>query len=254
MFMRLVQFKIKTDQLSGLRQEYETVVVPALGDIDGCRFAGLIHSARNPDECMSLTLWNTPDHIEAYERSGKYAELLKGLEPYFSDSSKWKIQLSEDSTLEYAPVPEEPVVHANPIGAAMDNNAPGQLPRDTMYLRIVYITIKPGMLDEFRTIYNEEIIPTLRSVQGCRIAYLTESIENREQIYSVTIWDSQADAEKYETSGQFDELTGKIRHTFSELFQWKMELDKQVGGQTATSEDLTIESYAIVTGRNFDLK
>jgi heme-degrading monooxygenase HmoA len=70
-------------------------------------------------------------------------------------------------------------------------------------------------------------------------------------VISVTIWNSKEDADKYERSGLFEELIEKVKHTFSELFQWKMALEKDVQGRINTSGDLKVAHYNMVMGRRF---
>jgi heme-degrading monooxygenase HmoA len=249
--MRFLHIKIKPEKLPELRQFYETAVIPALQNLPGCRHASLIHSAHHEDECISLTLWDSQENAEAYAQSGLFQELLQASQPFLADSSEWKIELSEELKLEYRPVAEEPVVKSYVVAAAAKAEALPQEPFAVMYLRIVSSKIKPGKKEEFRRLYTEEIIPALRGVNGCRYAYLTESLEAQHEVISVTIWDSQREAENYEHSGLFEQLNKKVKHTFSDLYQWKMALEKTYGGQAATSDDQTVEHYSIVTGRSF---
>jgi heme-degrading monooxygenase HmoA len=251
MYMRLLQIKIKPEKLPALRQFYETTVIPALQKLRGCRHASLIHSTHREDECISLTLWDSQENAEAYARSGLFQQLLQATQPFFADSSEWKIQLSEELKLEYLPVPEEPVMKSYNVDSTAVAKALPEAQTGFMYLRIVSAKIKPGKLEEFRRLYAEEIMPALRDVPGCRYAFLTESLEAQNEIVSVTIWDTRQEAENYEQSGLFDQLTQKVKHTFSELYQWKMALEQAHRGQAATSEDLTVKHYSVVTGKSF---
>src|SRR5574341_935625 len=117
MFMRIVQTNIRSELLGQVRAHYERRVIPTLQEVPGCLFAGLLQSVSHPDECLSMTLWDDPAHAEAYEKSGVFRELLNEAKPYFSDSSEWKIQLSEDLRLEYEPIADKPVVRSYSIMA-----------------------------------------------------------------------------------------------------------------------------------------
>jgi heme-degrading monooxygenase HmoA len=94
-------------------------------------------------------------------------------------------------------------------------------------------------------------LPALRQVKGCRYAYLTENAKEKNRIISLTIWDSKQDAEAYEQSGLFESLKTKIEHTFAEIYQWKMQLEKDSGGQVVTSEEMTVGGYKVVAGKSF---
>ena len=251
MYMRLVQAKFKSEALPKIRQIYDEKIIPLLQKTEGCLYVSVIKSELHPDEGMSITLWKSQAHAEAYEKSGLYRKNLNEIKPHLSDASEWKIQLSKDMKLEYQPVSVEPMVKTY---ASLAQNDEKILPQEKIHLtniRFVFAKVQPGKREEFRNIYSNEIIPALRSVKGCRYAYLTESTEDRNEIISVTIWDSKMDADEYEKSGLFDEFVGKLKHTFSELYQWKVAHEKETGKKTVTSEDLTVEYYSIITGKSF---
>ncbi len=161
MFMRLVQMQVKRDSIDKLSKKYREEVIPRLGKTDGCRFASLVQSAGNLDECMSLTLWQSASAAEAYVKSGTYAALLDSLTPYLAETSEWKVKLTEDQRIEYVPVAEEPSVKAYNVTLA-----PGDLGivsgnPDALYVRVLSVRLKPDGMDEFRKIYEHEILPAL---------------------------------------------------------------------------------------------
>ena len=251
MYMRLIQAKYKPDSLSKIRQIFDEKIIPRLQKTPGCLYICLMKSQFHQDEAISMSLWDTKTSVEDYEKSGLYNEFLEEIKPHLSESSEWKIQLSKDLTLEYQPVPEEPVVKSYSTTVQTDEKIPAHETTSLMYLRITSAKIQPGKMEELRKIYSEEIIPSLRTVRSCRYAFLTENIEKENEAISITIWDSKQDADDYETSGLFDKLIDKVKHTFSELYQWKMALEKEHTAQVAISEDVTIKSYGVVTGKNF---
>lgn len=249
MYMRFVQLKVKPDKYSAMYGHYTDEVIPTLQKVKGCLYACLIRSEHHEDECISMTLWEDRRHAEAYEKSGVFGELLRQAAPHLADASEWRIHLSEDLKLEYAPVPATPVVNSFNITAEKSSHS---VPHgQSLFVRIVSPQIREGKTDEFRKIYTEEVLPALRSVPECRYAYLTENVKETNQLLSVTIWDSHQHAEAYEQSGVFAALIDKLKHTFSEVYQWKMQLQKESAGQVVTSQDLTVEGYSVVTGKSF---
>jgi heme-degrading monooxygenase HmoA len=80
---------------------------------------------------------------------------------------------------------------------------------------------------------------------------LTQSIHQKDEFISVTIWDSEKDAEAYEKSGKFAELAEMLRKTFSQFYLWKMSLEKNYSAKVTTSEDMKVEKYDLITGRSF---
>ncbi len=250
MFMRLVQLNVETQNKSEFNFVYQKEVIGRLQKTPGCRFAGLIESGAEESEFISLTLWDTQEHAEDYENSGVYSELLGKLKPYLQASSEWKIQLSENLELEYKPVTEEPVIKKYSVQARGDKMEENKID-SRLYVRIVSLSIQDGKEDEFKKIYTDEIIPALLSTQGCKYAYLTQSVQDISGFISVTIWDSKEDADIYESSGKFKELVDKVSYTFSQFYRWKMALEREYDANIKTSEDMKVASYNLVTGENF---
>ena len=250
MFMRLVEVKVKPESSENLAALYAQRIVPVLQQTPGCIYASLIRSTANPDESISLTLWETSRDADVYEQSGTFQRLIAEAQPYFSDSTEWKIQLSKDLTLEYTPVSEEPVVRSF-TETTPSANRPLLADTGRLFIRILSVKLQPGKTEEFARIYQTEILPVLRSVQGCRYAFLTEGVEERNEVISLTIWDSKDAADIYESSGLFRKLTRKVRHTFSELYQWKMAAERRSNVQVTTTEDLDVKGYHVVSGKTF---
>jgi heme-degrading monooxygenase HmoA len=250
MFMRLVQLNVEIQMIDNFRETYNKDIISRLQKMPGCRFVGLIESGTEESEFISLTLWDTQEQADSYEKGGIYEELLGKLKPYLRNSSEWKIQLSENLELEYKPVAEEPVIKRYSVQALADSSSAGNID-SRLYVRIVSVSIQDGKEDEFRQIYMDEIIPALLATRGCRYAYLTQSIQEANGFISVTIWDSKSDADLYESSGKFSELVDKVAHTFSQFYRWKMALESDYNANIKTSEDMKVEKYNLVTGKNF---
>ncbi len=250
MYMRFVYLRVKPEKIAAFETFYENRVAPTPRQMKGCLFASLIQSEAHADECISMTLWNALEDAQDYEQSGRYDALIKENEPYLADSSEWRIQLSDDLTLEFKPVKEPPVVQAFPVATASVDAAPTEAGSSPMYLRIVSAKLRPGQFEAFRQHYTEEVIPALLAQKGCRYAYLTQGVED-DEILSVTLWDRKAYADAYELSGRFDQLIELAEPMLSSLFQWKMSLDPSQQATVATSDDLTVEGYHVVTCQSF---
>lgn len=249
MYMRLVRIKAKIDVLTGFVSYYETKIIPTLERVNGCHYAGLMQSVLHPDQCLSLTMWNSWADAEAYEQGGVFASLLDESKPYFLESSEFQIRLSENLTLEYTPVPEEPVVSAMPVIASNTRQLHTGAAR---WLRTVALKIRPGKVEEFRQIYVDQVIPALRDVQGCRYIYLTEDPEKPDEVISITSWESEQDAKRYEQSGLFQKLLESQKDLLTDLYQWKREQEKDHVSRVATSEDLMVEQYTVLIGKDLN--
>ncbi len=249
MFMRFVQLKLDAERFAEFRKLYDERVIPVLHATPGCLYASLIQSIGEAGECISMTIWDKQESADAYEQHGTYSVLLKGITAYLAESSEWKVQLSKDLTMEYERVTEEPVVQAYQVTTPQaSRNVPEE---NALYVRIVSPVVREGMEAEFQKIYKESILPTLRMVKGCRYVYLTKSSGEANRFLSVTIWDRKQDAEEYERSGMFDKLTEELRPTLSDLYQWKMQLDRKPQKSGTTPVDLAVAGYTVVTGKSF---
>ncbi len=251
MFMRFVQLKLNPKNISEFKEFYENEVTQELKNTDGCLFAGLIKSEPNEQEFISLTFWQSLEHAENYESRGAYKKLLEKTKQFLSESAEWKVQLSENMELKYGPVEEEPVIEKFIV--AVQNKKSDDLIIDSknMFIRILSIRIENDKLDEFKKLYSDIIVPSLKGIASCRYMFLIESVNAENEFISATIWDSKEDADEYESSEKFRELTEKVQHTFSKLYLWKMSFEKEYGAKIQTSEDFKVQRYDFIVGKSF---
>lgn len=73
----------------GAWEEYERiwseVVLPTVGEIPGLERRMLIHSTEDPDEGMSLSLWDSADSLQNYIDSGQLDQLSSRLAHVYKD-------------------------------------------------------------------------------------------------------------------------------------------------------------------------
>ena len=247
MYLRFVHLKIKPEAFLSFEAWYRKTVIPHLQKMEGCIVANLIQSAADKSECISLSIWQSPSHAQTYEKSDTYRQFQKEIRSYLADSSEWRIHLSEDYTLVSEPVPEEPIVKSFTVMQETGHvNDYGSL-----FVRFVSPKVHPGKREEFVKLYEEEILPVLHQVDGCLYAALSTSASDPDQLISLTICKNKRDADRYENSGQFEELVKKVRHTFSGIYQWKMQLERESGHPVFTTDDIVVEGYRVVTGTMF---
>ncbi len=250
MFMRFLQLKIDSQSMTEFKEFYENTIFPRLQKMPGCLFAGLIGS-KNNNEFVSLTFWQTLEQAENYEKKGVFKNLFDDSKPFLSESTEWKINLSDKMELEYTQVIEEPVIKKYSVRAQKNKDEEISISDANMFVRVVSVKIHKSKLEEFKKLYSEIIIPELKSVKGCRYVYLIESINEEDEFISLTIWDNKEDADEYESKGKFTELVKKVRHTFSQFYLWKMALEKDYNAKVQTTEDLRVDHYNLVAGKNF---
>lgn len=249
MYLRLVQAKVQPDLIAEIKYHYEKEILPTLENTEGCLYAGLVQNTRRKDEGISLTLWRSEADVQAYEHSGEFAKLLEVLRPYFSDLSEWKLALSEDLQVEYAPVAREPEVRS--YVSALESGA--ALPRvgtlENLHLRVVSINVQEGKVDLFRSLYKDHILPVLRQYPGCMLVQLAQSIVHAQEFISVTVWNTTLAARDYEESGAFERLKQILKPALSGLSRWSLDAERGQQLAAATDQDLEVETYTIVAGR-----
>lgn len=250
MFIRFVEASIRIKDTLKLEQVYSDLIMPVLEDTAGCIFAGLLKNLDRPKEYISLTIWDKQESAEKYIASGKYDQNVDQVRVLFEESAEWKIQLSEDNMVEYTPVSNNPVVESYPIDVD-DKPLSEIVSSGRSYLRIISHKVREGAQEEFSKIYQTEILPKLKKVDGCKYAFLVDNSGNDGEMLSLSIWESQEHITRYEEDGQFDRFLDKLSHTLGDLYQWKMALNDSSSTKTITSQDIGIDKYTLITGKKF---
>ncbi len=251
MFLRFVYSRLKSELVEEFRKTYTEKVIARLEKVPGCLYCGLIVTEPDKAEGISLTLWETLEQQENYEKSGQYLENLNNVRKFLSDSSIQKVNLSGDLKLEYGFVQNEPEISSYSSIAQSDDSIPSRENEFIANLRLVTVKIQPDKLLEFRQLYNDKIIPELRKVKGCRFAVLSESMETTNELISITFWDSEADMDNYERGGKFTELNDIVKHTYTDAFRWKLAKSEHDSKKTVTGDDLQVKYYRLLTGKVF---
>ncbi|MBA7693887.1 hypothetical protein ES703_102483 [subsurface metagenome] len=85
-----------------------------------------------------------------------------------------------------------------------------------MYIRMTFFKVKPGKMDELRNLYLNEVIPVHKGHKGIRFVHLLEGLDYKDEGVSVTAWDTKADVEAYERSGDYENLLDKFKEIFAD--------------------------------------
>jgi quinol monooxygenase YgiN len=250
MYLRLVQASVDPARTGEFSAAYAQKVLPALAQATGCLYAALAVNARKRDRAVSLSLWNSRAEAEAYDKSGVFHELIELSRPFFSESTAWQLRLSEDLRLVYDAVKEEPVVQTY-LGDDEYGTAGPAAGASCGFLRVVSMLVRPGKAEELTRLYRERVLVELRREPGCCSIQLAQSASDPLEFISLTIWESAAAAERYETSGRFGALRRVLQPTLSALYQWKVMRERDLGLTTTTSEDMSVDGYVILTSRAF---
>ena len=83
-----------------------------------------------------------------------------------------------------------------------------------MYVRMTFFSVKNDKMGELRDLYNKEVIPAHKNHKGIRFVHLLECLDNSNDGISVTAWDTKADLDAYEKSGDYERLVGLFREMY----------------------------------------
>jgi heme-degrading monooxygenase HmoA len=243
MYLRFIHLHVREGQEGTFSRFYQERILPALAETEGCLYAALLAPWRS-ETYQSLTIWSSPEHAAAYEEGGLYHRLLAESAPMLANTSAWRVHLSRDPTATLDPSRREPPSEGyrieTPEGAAALASPADRPP----FVRIVALRVAHDRLDEFLALYRSEVIPSLETVHGCRGVFLAERVHHPMETLSITLWDREEDAVRYEMSGEFERLTRRLQGTFSPVYDWRAGL-----GEPAAASRPEVTSYQLVRGR-----
>ena len=242
MYLRFLKLDIKGADLRAVQEFYQQKVLPLLQQHSACRFASLLQATSKAEECISMTFWDSPEAADQYEHSGDYLNLLEEGAKLVSSTAEWKVRLSEGSALESHGSPEPMIGDAFTVEAGDEELPDSNLPA-RLYLKIVSVRVKPGKWDDLIDLYDTAVLPTLHSTPGCRAAFLVEALHDPDQALSVSIWNREEDAIRYEMSGAFDDLTRRLRDTLDGSTKWKVS-----AGPVGSATGPPVKGYKQIVG------
>ena len=256
MFLRIIRLRVREAEEAAFTRFYEARVMPALEATSGCLYAGLLAPWRGGEAHQSLTIWDSAESARKYEEGGLYHRLLAEAAPFLSERTEWRIRLATDPLETSDPSRREIAsagynVDAQSGGETLEND------KRSSFVRIVSLRVDPDHLRDFVTIYRETVIPALRAVPGCRGVFLAEGAHDPNGVLSITLWNREEDAVRYEMSGISEKLTARLRGTISPVYDWRMTLDGAGSGGSGGSDaggagSLAVSSYRLVRGRRLD--
>lgn len=84
-----------------------------------------------------------------------------------------------------------------------------------MITRIVKLTFKESMVEEFRKFFTE-IKPQIKSFKGCEKVELLRDLYRPEVYFTLSVWNSVNDLENYRNSDFFNETWSKTSNMFAD--------------------------------------
>jgi heme-degrading monooxygenase HmoA len=83
MLARVAWGKVKPGSWADYERVYREEIVPASQEVKGLRFRELLRGEDDPDEGISLTLWDSREDLDAYERGPLYERFLERVTPFY---------------------------------------------------------------------------------------------------------------------------------------------------------------------------
>ena len=84
-----------------------------------------------------------------------------------------------------------------------------------MHAGVLTFRVAPGKTEEAVLIYLGSVVPKMREQRGFRCGLVLSNPEV-DAGYTITLWETQDDAEAYESSGAYREQVAKLGDTLAE--------------------------------------
>lgn len=84
-----------------------------------------------------------------------------------------------------------------------------------MWVRVGSFLVKPDLVANLRTTYNEQAIPKVRAYPGNLGCMLLEPAVDGEPFLVMTVWQDRAAADSYDSSGAAAEVVALVRAFFA---------------------------------------
>ncbi|HYJ38192.1 MAG TPA: antibiotic biosynthesis monooxygenase [Chitinophagaceae bacterium] len=83
-----------------------------------------------------------------------------------------------------------------------------------MFIRLTFFDFQLQYLNEVKKIFNDEVVPVVKTQKGNLGIWLLEPTSPMEQFISLTEWTSEEDAEAYQTSGVYKQLVDILKDKY----------------------------------------
>ena len=246
MFLRMVSMAVRKEQIHQFSDSYDKNVISVLRTTPGCVFASLLQNVKGNSEGVSLTIWNSHQEAQAYETSGVFKQLVEVLRPFYAESTEYTLQLSEDLSLEYSPVVEEPTVKGY-----TDSNAErgfvGPAKSTPYVVHIVSLTIEPAKAGEFEHIVTRDILPQYKKEKGFIDLVL---LRRERECQILSFWDETVDINTALGEQKLNVLLKEIFRVLPSFVQWKVS-HQSSATSSASSDNLKATLYRCLTAEWF---
>lgn len=97
MYIKIVSLNIQPDKVKEFRNIFAREIIPELELAEGCSFAYLIKSMKQPNEFLNISVWESKEFAERHESSEKFGKLMSKINHTLSKFYLWKMELEKKS-------------------------------------------------------------------------------------------------------------------------------------------------------------
>jgi heme-degrading monooxygenase HmoA len=242
----MVTHAIRENEGERMAVAYGRNVLSALRTTQGCVFASHLQNTANPQECISLTIWDSAKESNDYEASGLYEQLVDSLRPFFVESNEWKLELSKDLSLEYTPIQVEPTIerfHQSVAGSEQIS----RLKAKPFAVQMITLSVQEEQVDAFERIFASEIHPKFKLHKGFIDLIL---LRKEREFHILSFWDETVDLESSRSPQSVHQLLESIYTVLPDFVRWRM--THQSAAQTsASTEDIKSAIYRCLVAEWF---
>lgn len=101
MIVRLTYFAVSADKVEAMRKMYNEESIPVLRSQKGNLDCKLLEPVNKDDDFISMTIWDSSEDADAYEKAGVYKRLVEQAKVHFKGNSVLKVYKAE-SIMEHA--------------------------------------------------------------------------------------------------------------------------------------------------------
>lgn len=246
MFMHLNRVRALEGHAPEFRAFFEERVLPLFETAEGCLFVSLLQQSYTPEEFLGMSIWDSVESADRFQRDRTYRQLLAESSRLPLALAEWRVNLSNDPDETADMGLKEPPGDSFRVEAAESDGILSGQDAAQLYVRIVAVKVREGRVEEFKRLFRHTVIPALKA-RGCREVFLVEGQQRTDDFLSLTLWNREEDAVRYEISGEFERLTEKLKDTLSEMHRWKLSLSQ--GGEDELSRGLQVRGYHLVAGK-----
>lgn len=246
MFLRMVSMNIREEHSVKIAEEYDKNIISALRHQPGCEFASLLQNTRDKKDCISLTIWESKEGTDEYEKSGLFKKLIESLRAFYEESNEWELKLTDDLSIEYTPIQIDPSLKEfNDDDTAKEYIQKFNV---TPYAaKIITFTVQPDKIREFEEIFNSKIIPKFKSQKGFIHIIL---LRKGNEFNIISFWDETVDLSGSDGENSLDALVRNIFILLPSSVQWQVS-HKASSKNYATSEEIHASVYRCLIGEWF---